>query len=119
MCVTTVARHICAHTTIDNRQCFESKKGGGGLCEKPKEKKVDVLDYCDWESPWGYCLYRNWRRGWACHKCKKPTQRTPRCTCGHAVCRRCSCRKSAQNSSRQEVKGVRARTKDQQADKVK
>ncbi|WQF90068.1 hypothetical protein CDEST_15082 [Colletotrichum destructivum] len=94
MCVTRVARHICAHTTTENGHCAESRKRGGRLCKKPKKKKVDVLDYCDWDSPLGYCLYRNWRRGWACHKCKQPTQRSPRCICGHAVCRRCSCLKS-------------------------
>ncbi|GJD03409.1 hypothetical protein ColKHC_12234 [Colletotrichum higginsianum] len=92
MCVTRVVRHICAHTTIENGHCSKSMKRGGRLCKKLKKKNVDVLDYCDWDSPWGYCLYRNWRRGWACHKCKRPTQRSPRCICGHVVCRRCSCR---------------------------
>lgn len=95
MCVTRVVRHICAHTTIENGHCSKSMKRGGRLCKKLKKKNVDVLDYCDWDSPWGYCLYRIWRRGWACHKCKRPTQRSPRCICGHVVCRRCSCRKSA------------------------
>ncbi|TQN66624.1 hypothetical protein CSHISOI_08813 [Colletotrichum shisoi] len=95
MCISRVSRHICAHTTTIYGRCSEFKKRGGRLCKDLKKKEVDVLDYCDRDTPWGhYCLYRNWRLGWACHKCKQPTQRNPRCICGHVICRRCSCLKS-------------------------